>query len=915
MRTVTRTISVSVSVAVATFVAGYATARPIHGVVTAIPIGPVLANITQPLGNLTQAGYGKVRLSSAKLGLMVSSGTGGIVSWAVTPHAGATNTSDLTCSTTCATAEGTAAILPVPTTIGQGSGNCLHGGASPACDTAQTYRYDVTATDSVGNVSNTAVVTIQSVPHAASLGNEDLNGGGNYGFTTATTVGTDKLTTILLAPGADRGAGAQAAGFATTSSTNVYSAQFKGSVAPDPGGTGSILTTALGNGTTLAIPAYLPQLEVGQTISGAGLASATIDRIVARADQYNDTDYPGQYHLAGSPQTVAPETLTNTTATPTSTGDCTHAAPLICHTTFSGHNNAPIGNLGVSGTCAISGITMTCSGLTGTDTAFRKGMALGGDNIATGTKIAADCTTSCTVTVAQTVPGPGAPAATETIWDGISIENGDPARPVPINDLAITNQSYLVMNGLTFALSSGNATGGYMLTFGGGPTASQFIGVNGMTAIYGPWSQGYVGASAVTCKLTNQVAINRLVTYYSGGLYAATACANESVGNSLARHSGDNHFFIGPENGVYFHDIFAFGTYVMPYSGAHVDNMQFTDNASPKNVRMRRMFYADADDGHGGAIPPINGGSPWSGHGWIDDGASTACGTAPCYDGVAGNVLTLDTIYYQQGNNPCGPATPIEGTGIAAAALEGGTYMVARIGTSTACLQSVSGTNTFTAGQFTVSGSAVAVPPTVIHDYALENADIRGLINVGCGGNYGQSTGINVTETNYTFLEANTGGLDTAHCNAAGVTFNITTNANLFGTSNIFNGSNYLNNAYFAANNGAGCTPHPAGGGYFDFTNSVFRGGGCTGSSGIQATDFANGAANSPAQPKINLEAETWTGSNTSVVTQIVAEAKPQVGGALDLGGGAYVGALTTTGLWADGSGIDPLAMLATIAP
>jgi hypothetical protein len=134
-------------------------ARNPHGVPSQ---APVLASVTIPFGNLTQKDKGTVRLSSATLGLLHSQGGSSVTSW--TEACTSSNCGDWTLYNG---AEGSSAILPVPSTAGVT--DCLQGG-SP-CTASATYTFDITATNANGT-SQSKVLTINTAPCHATLGNE-----------------------------------------------------------------------------------------------------------------------------------------------------------------------------------------------------------------------------------------------------------------------------------------------------------------------------------------------------------------------------------------------------------------------------------------------------------------------------------------------------------------------------------------------------------------------------------------------------------------------------------------------------------------------------------------------------------------------------------------------------------------------
>ncbi len=169
----------------------------VHGVIPGPLPGPILQATALNVGNLTQTGKASERLSDVHFttaasqpvtfgGVDLDTGTGTVpASWTVTFVSGRSST-DFTLPA-ANVAEGSSAIIPVVSSTGKGN-------------ITGDYTFNVTAKDSLGNSSNTVVLTIHVVNPTGggcvSFGDTDSN----LGFMPA-GFGTSPNQCILLATG------------------------------------------------------------------------------------------------------------------------------------------------------------------------------------------------------------------------------------------------------------------------------------------------------------------------------------------------------------------------------------------------------------------------------------------------------------------------------------------------------------------------------------------------------------------------------------------------------------------------------------------------------------------------------------------------------------------------------------------
>ena len=167
----------------------------------AAPSGAIISSVTYPIGALTQAGFGQVRLSSAPGPYSGNGGLGllqnGIVAslWKIsqiggTPGHWKIGTTTLG-STPLSFAESAAALTPAPTAAGVTAN--LNGGP---------YTFSVTCTSSLGVVA-TAQIKITITPNAASFADNDALSLAMVGGSGVTFVG-EGGSTLLYSVGANR---------------------------------------------------------------------------------------------------------------------------------------------------------------------------------------------------------------------------------------------------------------------------------------------------------------------------------------------------------------------------------------------------------------------------------------------------------------------------------------------------------------------------------------------------------------------------------------------------------------------------------------------------------------------------------------------------------------------------------------
>jgi hypothetical protein len=428
------------------------------------------------------------------------------------------------------------------------------------------------------------------------------------------------------------------------------------------------------------------------------------------------------------------------------------------------------------------------------------------------------------------------------------------------------------------------------MTTGSGST---WTGVNGWTVHFTSSTSGSVDdtSAAFQCNNTTNVVVNNLDTsYVPGGIQetGSTPCTTVQFNAPIIRFASNNSIFTGNGASWEIDDAKIIAGCPHDNTQLHVDFFQVTDGAAMRNAIFRRMIAIDADSclvlGFPTGSPPVrlpvgvqapffSQQGAWQVTGYVDDGLGG--GT---YDGVAGNKLTVTAVTHALVSNVTSALLDINGVPHVTAFPTGGSQ-----GAVT--------------GVYTISGGAQTVAPTTIHTYYTTSMQIDGLIYVGCATNgLWFSSFVDGSIKHATYFHANTSGIGAAACATTGPT-TLFSSPTRNGTGLPYDGANTLTDSYFSGSqstmpasfttarnyyaNGANGTTDPACGVTCDFVNTT---------------------------PKATLEAYAWSGKTVAQqVAEIVAVLTPSgTVGSNTNQAGTIIGALTTSGLWNDGSGIAP---------